>query len=175
MALDVDAVTLGGEWYRHTPRRAPAIPELEPPPSGRWQRGDTAAALYLADSPETAWAEWYRFLAENALTPLAGMPRDLWRFRASACVLADLSDAGRLARVGLSAPSPTRSSWPACQQVGEELAREGWRGLIAPAAARPAGRVICLFLEPGRELCVVADTRPETHLRPPAPPRGMRT
>ena len=34
-------------------------------------------------------------------------------------------------------PTPNRRSWPAFQTVGEQLLRDGWRGLLAPSAARP--------------------------------------
>jgi hypothetical protein len=40
-------------------------------------------ALYFADSEETVWAEWYRYLAEAALPPRRGLPRDLWRWEIS--------------------------------------------------------------------------------------------
>ncbi|HEY7932821.1 MAG TPA: hypothetical protein VID48_03260 [Solirubrobacteraceae bacterium] len=43
----------------------------------RWQHGSTLAAIYLADEESTAWAEWHRVLAESALPPAHGMPRDL--------------------------------------------------------------------------------------------------
>ena len=32
----------------------------------------------LANDEAGAWAEWYRHLAERALPPAAGLPRDLW-------------------------------------------------------------------------------------------------
>ena len=35
-----------------------------PAPDGRWQRGKQVAGLYLAEDPDTVWAEWYRALAE---------------------------------------------------------------------------------------------------------------
>jgi hypothetical protein len=36
---------------------------VSPPSSGRWQHGETVAAIYLADEESTVWAEWYPFQA----------------------------------------------------------------------------------------------------------------
>jgi hypothetical protein len=46
-----------------------------PPSSGRWQVGSNLAAIYLADEEQTAWAEWYRMLAEIGLPPTHDIPR----------------------------------------------------------------------------------------------------
>lgn len=101
-------------------------------------------ALYLADSAETASAEWYRHLAERMIPPLAQMPRELWTWQVKIEV-ADLSTPERLAAVGLSPPIASRQSWPTFQQLGELLWKEGWAGLLAASAARPEGKVLCLF------------------------------
>ena len=60
--------------------------------------------------------------------------------------LADLSTSEHLNAVGLSHPTPTRRSWPAFQTVGEQLLGDGWRGLLAPSAARPGALVMCIFI-----------------------------
>ena len=130
--------------------------------------------LYLADSADTAWAEWYRALAELAVPPHRALPRDLWRLRLDV-ELADLSSEARLRRVGLHLPRPTRSEWPRFQAVGERLFVEGWRGLVAPSAARPEHLVVCLF----RTGATVPGLRrvppPRRVQRPPVPPTGMTT
>lgn len=72
-----------------------------PPSSGRWQRGEAVAALYLADEEPTAWAEWYRVLAELALSPTHGMPRDLWCWTVAVNDIADLLTEAKLARLDL--------------------------------------------------------------------------
>lgn len=109
-----------------------------PPPDNRWQRGDVVGALYLADSEDTVWAEWYRHLAEKGLPPSEQMPRRLWQWDVNARV-ANLSTPTRLQRVGLPVPTPARHTWPPYQNVGHQLWREGWLGLLAPSAARPRG------------------------------------
>jgi hypothetical protein len=60
VALSVAAVVIRGRWVKHTPPSSPPLPEREPPPDNRWQRGDVVDALYLADNEDIAWAEWYR-------------------------------------------------------------------------------------------------------------------
>jgi RES domain-containing protein len=143
------------------------------PADGRWQRGHVVPALYLADSIETATAEWYRSLAEWGLAPQDHVPYDHHEWRLD-MQLADLSDVDRLRGVALPALSPDRGTWPAFQRVGERLWREGWAGLIAPSAARPKAFIACVF----------ADSWPPDGCRPikastvvavPPPPRGMRT
>jgi RES domain-containing protein len=143
-------------------------------PDNRWQRGDVADALYLADTEETAWAEWYRHLAERMIPPLAQMPRELWTWQVDAEV-ADLSTAERLAEVGLEPPTPGRHFWAAYQRIGEQLSIDGWAGLLAPSAARPDGMVLCLF----RDEHGVRGAKPLTPQRnvkePPPPQIGLRT
>ena len=145
------------------------------PADNRWQRGSVVEALYFADSEETAWAEWYRGLAEAALPPRRALPRDLWRWEISLPRVADLTDDERLARVGLPGLHPTRAQWPAFQAVGERLHRDGWAALVSASAARPAGRTLCVF----RVARIVPGTRPipppATVDEPPVVPRGLRT
>lgn len=174
MALSVSAIAVRGRWIKHTYPGSPPLPEREPPPDNRWQRGDVVDALYLADTEETAWAEWYRHLAERMIPPLAQMPRELWNWQVDVQV-ADLSTREKLAAVGLSPPAPGRGAWHAYQDVGEQLSNDGWAGLLAPSAARPAGRVLCLF----RDLQGVRGAKPLRPPRriadPPPPPTGLRT
>jgi RES domain-containing protein len=162
-------------WLRHTshgrnPRIRPA-----PPGNNRWQRGTVVDGLYLADGETTLWAEWYRSLAELGIPPMHQLPRDVWRYRLKALDVADLGDGNRLGRVGLSPPLPGRRTWRPYQAVGEQLWREGWAGLVAPSAARPEGRVLCVFVDDPDALPVRPFGRPRVVSEPPAPPTGMRT
>ena len=157
------------------PAGADPIRRPAPPDDNRWQRGNVIDALYLADTDACAWAEWYRHLAERALPPQVALPRDLWRYDVALIEVADLSSAARLALVDLPLPQPGRQRWAAFQAVGEQLHREGWRGLIAPSAARPMSTVLAVFVRGGRvapEIRAVDSTRVDA---PPAPPTGMRT
>jgi len=132
--------------------------------------------MYLADSAETVWAEWYRFLAEFGLRPSHQLPRDLWRWEVSIPEVADLRTLASLDRAGLMSLRPGRDDWPKCQTVGERLFGEGWRGMIAPSVSRPEnGRVLCIFRTEERVNGLNPVPPPEVHLEPPIPPTGMRT
>ncbi|HWY18189.1 MAG TPA: RES family NAD+ phosphorylase [Solirubrobacteraceae bacterium] len=174
MALDIAAVAVRGHWVKHTYPGSPPLPERDPPPDNRWQRGDVVDALYLADSEETAWAEWYRHLAERMIPPLAQMPRELWTWQVDV-EAADLSTDEKLAAVGLRPPIPGGSEWPAYQRVGEQIAAEGWAGMLAPSAARPDGKVLCLFRDQHRVRGAEPFPSPRHIAEPPPPPIGLRT
>ena len=92
-----------------------------PAPDGRWQRGEQLAGLYLAQDPETVWAEWYRALAELGAAPDTWLPRDLWRFSLSLQRVADLSRRAALRALGLPDSKPDRAQWPVFQDVGAQL------------------------------------------------------
>lgn len=173
--LDVDLTVLEGLWVRHARDPRTPLPDRNPPPNSRWQRGAVVDALYLADSEATAWAEWYRYLAESGIPPQQLLPTYLWTWRVDVGV-ANLQSSARLKRVGLPRPKPGRATWPLFQAVGEALYREGWSGLIAPSAARPKGRVLCLFRESGKRLTGATPMRPAREiLMVPVPPTGMIT
>ena len=103
------------------------------------------------------------------------LPRDIWRHRVRTLDVADLSEADRLARVGLTLPTPGRKGWPSYQNVGEALSKDGWHGLLAPSAARAKGLVLCLFVEDPTVLPAQLVPPPKVVTEPPAPPTGMRT
>jgi RES domain-containing protein len=174
VALSVTAVTVQGRWIKHTYPGSPPLPERDPPPDNRWQRGDVVDALYLADTEQTAWAEWYRHLAERMIPPLAQMPRELWTWQVHVEV-ADLSTPEQLAAVELDPPTPGRHNWSAYQYVGEQLAKEHWAGLLAPSAARPDGKVLCLFRDEHGIDGAKPIPPPRRIDEPPPPPPGLRT
>jgi RES domain-containing protein len=171
--LPVRPRTVEGTWIRHVPHGADLLGRAKPPSDGRWQRGATVPALYLADTTRTATAEWYRSLAEWGLSPQDHVPYDHHRWHLE-LELADLSDIDLLHGVALDQPRPSRHAWPAYQQVGEQLWREGWTGLIAPSAAHSDSLVTCIFASawppPG---CRPLDVRTVESI--PPPPRGMTT
>jgi hypothetical protein len=98
MPLDVDATSVRGVWFRHTPARGKPLLRPEHPDDGRWQRGEIVEGFYLADDEETAWAEWYRALAERGVPPMRQIPRDLWRFEVDLPGVADLATEAQLER-----------------------------------------------------------------------------
>jgi RES domain-containing protein len=175
LALDVDVTAVRGRWFRDVPAGIDPSRRPVPPPDNRWQRGHVVDALYLADSAACVWAEWYRHLAERGLPPRYALPRDLWRYDVAPLELADLGHPDPLARLGLPLPRPGRRTWPEFQEVGEQLHREGWRGLIAPSAARPRDHVLVVFLpDPAIPVEVVATSYTRVS-ELPTPPTNMRT
>lgn len=173
--MDVDAIAADGYWWRQTPHGGDPLYRADPLSDGRWQRGETIGGLYFADSEETAWAEWYRALAEFGIPPDRQMPRDLWRWQIEVEGIADLSSTDRLDAVGLKPPRPSHRDWAAFQDLGERLWREGYGGVLAPSAARPGHSVLCLFRD-ADEVAGASPIRPAlTYRRPPAPPVGMTT
>ena len=141
----------------------------------RWQRGTIVEALYFADSEATVWAEWYRYLAEAGVAPEQGLPRDSRRWEISLSEVADLSDEGRLARVGLPAMEPARFQWPVFQAVGERLHSEGWPALLSASAPRPVGQTLCVFRASREVPGTQPLRRPTTVTQAPVVPTGMRT
>jgi len=132
--------------------------------------------FYLAADEQTAWAEWYRALAESAVPPMRQMPRDLWRFEVDLEDVADLSDVGKLEAVGLPRPVPSRRQWPRFQAVGEALAANGWTGILYPSAARSeSGVALCVFRKESDLVGINALGTPARCDEPPAPPSGLRT
>jgi len=174
VALRVETVAVRGTWLKHAYIGSPPLPEREPSPDNRWQRGSVVDALYLADSEETVWAEWYRHLAERMVPPLAQMPRELWRWRVEGEV-ADLSTPEQLGAAGLTPPTPGRRSWPDFQRIGERLWEEGHAGLLAPSAARPTGLILCLFRDENGVRGAEPLQPPREIAEPPPPPTGLTT
>jgi hypothetical protein len=132
-------------------------------------------APYFADSEATAWAEWYRALAEAALPPRHSLPRALWRWQVGLPRVADLSADAQRTRVGFPPVRPMRSRWPAFQAVGEGLHRDGWTALVSASAARPQGRTLCVF-RTAHEIAGVLPIPPAQVIDdPPVVPTGLRT
>jgi hypothetical protein len=128
----------------------------------------------MADDPETAIAEWFRYLAELGLPAGRAIPHDhhLWGLD---LIAADLSTQARLAAVGLWLPQPTRRSWPPFQAAGEALWREGWAGLVAPSAARQGALVACVFDQGSWPPAGCMPVKSVEIDRVPAPPTGIAT
>jgi RES domain-containing protein len=165
-------IPLSGIWYRHVRADGDPLGLAPAASSGRWQRANIVGAVYLADSPQTAWAEFYRALAEMELAPAALMPRDLWHYRVALDAVADLTAPATLAQLGLDPAVPDRAQWPAFQAVGERLARDGAQAVLYRSAARPDHRCLCVFAGALDALVALDRNRVDA---PPAPPRGMRT
>jgi RES domain-containing protein len=171
--LPVRPRAVTGNWIRHVPHQADLLGRADPPSDGRWQHGEIVPALYLADTTQTATAEWYRALAERGFSPQDHVPYDDHHWRLD-LELADLSTTERLHSVALDTPRPSRRTWPPYQQVGEQLSREGWAGLITPSAAHPGSLITCIFATTWPPAgCTPLDATTVKTIPPPPP--GMTT
>lgn len=171
----VTAVPIEATWWRHIPAEADAFHKPRSPHVNRWQRGHVVDAFYLSDSPDTAYAEWYRTLARLRTPVLEAVPFDLVGFQVSLRHVADLSDPARLGRVGLPAPRPGTSGWSAFQAVGEGLRKAGFDGVLAPTDARPGYLLLCVF-RPGEGVPGVLPLGPAIRVtEPPLVPIGLAT
>jgi RES domain-containing protein len=165
-------VPLSGTWFRHVRAGGDPLAAAQGDAQGRWQSARKVGALYLADSPQTAWAEFYRAIAELEVPPAQLLPRDLWRYRVALDEVADLSDPASLKAAGLTAAAPDSRDWPSFQAVGERLAVSGAEGVLYRSAARPAQLCLCVF---AMAIAKVTPIDSERHDTAPVPPRGMRT
>jgi hypothetical protein len=162
-------VSLEGVWFRQIPAGADPLPRPPDPPDGRWQRASVVGAIYFGDSPATVWAEWYRWLAEAAIPPAMVLPRALWQWDIELPRVADVTQAD------LPALEPNRRHWPRFQAFGERLYADGWPALVSPSAARPEGRVLCIFRPAQKVVGATPLPPPEVISDPPVVPTGLRT
>lgn len=140
--------------------------------AARWQTESWTAA-YLADSQETAWAEFYRALAEAGIGPADRMPRVMHSLVVELDRVADLRTEKDRRALGLPRMRQTRCQWPAFQAVGDGLAARGAQGILYASAARTRAVCLCVFETGLVGLRVVGD--PVSVSSPPPPPRGLRT
>jgi RES domain-containing protein len=173
MGEPIARVRVSGTWVRHVPAGGGALTTRRRGTEGRFHRPGEIA-LYLADGPETAWAEWYRALAERAQAPSDDVPRDLHRISVSLDQVVDLSTAAARTRAGLpTRMRPAASQWRAFQELAATMRAEGAQAVLYSSAARTRAVCLCVFeagldglRQEGQPLAVIA---------PPAPPRGLRT
>lgn len=164
-----------GTWWRIIRARSDPLTWTNEPADGRWQRGEVVRAVYLADSEQTAWAEWYRHSAELGVPPQTRLPRDVWRFKVDLQDVADLT-AELVADLGMATMSPTRRQWKETQPIGEACWRAGRPALVAPSAAHADGRVLAVFRTAAGRIDGLTRLRPpQRYSELPALPRGLRT
>lgn len=132
---------------------------------GRWNERDGTATVYLASPEATCHAEITR-LVDRVGTARVHFPRTLHTISVDNLRVIDLSDAARLAAVGLSPADVEAGDRSPCQRVGEAVAYLGYEGLVAPSASG-AGLVIAAF-EPRISLSQLIVLDSSEVARPPA-------
>ena len=168
-------IAVKGIWWRVTRSGSGPFVWTDEPADGRWQRVDKVRALYLADTEDTAWAEWYRHTSELGVPPARRMPRNTWRISVDVADIADLTDLGVLAGHGVTALHPTTAQWPITQPVGEAYFEDSWRGLLAPSAAHQGGRVLAIFRPDRAVPGLIELPPPNRYTELPPIPTGLRT
>lgn len=159
-----------GTWVRHS---WPGVAATEPLAAGsRWLRTGIPG-VYLADNEETAWAEFYRALAESGRAPAGGVPRDLHRVSVNLDRVADLRTERSRREFGLPRMRATKKQWPAFQRVGDQLVGQAGQGILYSSAARTRSLCLCVFESGLRGLG--AEGEPIHLIAPPPLPRGLRT
>ena len=168
-------VPVEGTWVHYVSlrrRRTGARRAGRLPAPGRWQPAGTRR-VYLADSEETAWAEFYRGLAERGQAPQDEMPCELIRMRVGLERVADLRSEKARNALGLPRMRATRAQWPAFQAVGSRLIAEGAQGVLYASAARLRSLCLCVY-EAGLDQLSI-EGEPIRIVAPPPLPRGLRT
>lgn len=173
MSDTTPVVPIQGTWVRHVLAGVDGLGVRAGGNGGRFHRPGRAA-LYLADTAETAWAEWYRWLAEWNRSPVEHVPRDLYRIAVDLRNVVDLSTASARQAAGLPARMrPSSRQWTTFQSASDRFAAQGADGVLYASAARTRSLCLCVF-EPGLPGLTIEGT-PVRALTPPAPPRGLRT
>jgi RES domain-containing protein len=173
MSEPIPRVSVKGMWFRHVHAGVGGLAVSRGRDGGRFN-APGQPALYLADSEPTAWAEWYRWLAEWAQSPADHLPRDLYRIAVELTEVADLRTMA--VRQQAAAPArmrPSRRQWPSFQELGGRLAAEGMQGILYASAARTRASCLCVF-ETGIAQLRVAE-EPVRVITAPPPPHGLRT
>ena len=137
MVEPIARVHVGGTWTRHVPAGGEALSTRRRGTPGRFHRPGEIA-LYLADGPETAWAEWYRALAERAQAPNDDVPRDVHRISVCLSDVVDISSAAARQAVGLPVRMrPAVSQWRAFQEFASSMRAEGAQAVLQFGCAHP--------------------------------------
>jgi RES domain-containing protein len=170
---EIARVPVKGTWMRHVPARIDALAASRGGSGGRFHPPG-GVALYVADSEDTAWAEWYRYLAERGKSPADDLPRDLYRIAVDLSDVADLrTQAARAAAAAPGRMRPTSAQWPPFQDLGQRLDAHGAEGALYASAARTRSLCLCVFEAGLHGLSVEGE--PVRVIAPPPPPRGLRT
>lgn len=120
----------------------PAPPELANVRGARWNPPGTSA-LYTSLAESTAKAEGDHLIAMQPTPPRA--TRTVYELDVAITNLLDLTDAGRLAAIGITEEDLESIPWEPCQRVGGAVAWLGHDGLLIPSARDSDGSNLVIF------------------------------
>lgn len=141
-----------GRVYRHM--LGSASPELANERGARWNPPGTST-LYTSLAEATAKAGGDHVIAMQPVPPRA--TRTIYELDVSIENLLDLTDAGRLAAIGITEEDFESIPWEPCQRVGGAVAWLGHDGLLIPSVRDSDGSNLVIFTAnrpPGSEIVV---------------------
>jgi RES domain-containing protein len=115
---------------------------------GRYNFPATAGVLYASLDKATAVAEVIGGLRARGIDPAAYGPDDWWAYELEVDLgsVLDLTDEGVLEQLSLSAASLLTSEVTVTREMGKQAADARCEAIVAPSAARHAGKNVVIFL-----------------------------
>jgi RES domain-containing protein len=112
---------------------------------GRWHRARTTPTQYLSLSVDGAWAELVRW--ENLRTPeeLAFVRMPMWELSLKESRIADYASFDSADAAGFPPDALVDDDYSRCQDEGDRLRAQGYRGVMAPSASCPGEVNLTLF------------------------------
>jgi len=129
-----------GRVFRHM--LGSASPELANVRGARWNPPGTSA-LYTSLAEATAKAEGDHLIAMQPVPPRA--PRTIFELEIAIANLLDLTDAARLAAIGITEGDLDSIPWEPCQRVGGAVAWLGHDGMLIPSVRGSGGSNLVIF------------------------------
>ena len=136
----LDTENWQGRVFRHM--LGSASPELANVRGARWNPPGTSA-LYTSLAEATAKAEGDHLIAMQPVPPRA--PRTIYELEIAVANLLDLTDAARLAAIGIAEGDLDSIPWEPCQRVGGAVAWLGHDGMLIPSVRGSGGSNLVIF------------------------------
>ena len=136
----LDTENWQGRVFRHM--LGSASPELANVRGARWNPPGTSA-LYTSLAEATAKAEGDHLIAMQPVPPRA--PRTIFELEIAIANLLDLTDAARLAAIGIAEGDLDSIPWEPCQRIGGAVAWLGHDGLLIPSVRGSGGSNLVIF------------------------------
>jgi RES domain-containing protein len=136
----LDTENWQGRVFRHM--LGSASPELANVRGARWNPPGTSA-LYTSLAEATAKAEGDHLIAMQPVPPRA--PRTIYELEIAVANLLDLTDAARLAAIGIAEGDLGSIPWEPCQRVGGAVAWLGHDGMLIPSVRGSGGSNLVIF------------------------------
>jgi RES domain-containing protein len=145
--------------------------------SGRWNVAGEGIVQYLALDAEAPWAELLRAEGLETEAEAALLQATLWQAQVSDQPIADYATFEQAEHAGFPPEALVDDDWGRCQREARRLERLGYRGVLAPCAARAGSLSLTLFgprvAVPWGTTVRTASTLPAQPLATGRPPAGL--